>query len=265
MINEVGKSKKHKIKRPCQRDVVVDVDGEKYNVEIDCHYDEGVMKKNTHYLGRLYAEQEKQKNNQYESILPVNQMNIMVKGLNQGKVIDSYPRQNEEKRVVGKNTMRTYLLDVDFGNQKWYTGCRDKMINFCHLLMAENTSQIKEAIEGGIFSSMEFDMKILEAVEDATINGDDWEREEEMRVNTALKAAENYGRKKGLDEGRVEGREEGEAIGLEKGKAEGETIGLEKGKAQKQKEIAKAMLKENMDQSLIARITKLPLSQIMML
>ena len=147
IINEVGESKKLKIKRPCQRDVVVDVDGEKYNVEIDCHYDEGVMKKNTHYLGRLYAEQEKQKNNKYESILPVNQMNIIVKGLNQGKVIDSYPRQNNKKRVIGKNTMRTYLLDVDFGNQKWYTGCRDKMINFCHLLMAENTSQIKEAIE----------------------------------------------------------------------------------------------------------------------
>ncbi len=63
------------------------------------------------------------------------------------------------------------------------------------------------------------------------------------------------------EDGMNEGLRKGESIGLRKG----ETIGFRKGSLTKQEEIAKAMLKENMDKSLISKITKLPLSKIMML
>ena len=69
-------SSKDNGKRPKQRDLVVDVDGIKYNVEVDSSYSKGVMNKNTHYISYLYARQEKMKGGNYVSIPPVNQMNI---------------------------------------------------------------------------------------------------------------------------------------------------------------------------------------------
>ena len=56
--------------------------------------------------------------------------------------------------------------------------------------------------------------------------------------------------RKGIEQGRSEGR------------AEGEAIGLEKGAAQKQREIAKAMLQEGLEKSVITKITGLSASEL---
>ncbi len=55
---------------------------------------------------------------------------------------------------------------------------------------------------------------------------------------------------------------ERERIGIEQGRAEGEAIGLEKGAAQKQREIAKAMLQEGLEKSVITKITGLSASEL---
>ena len=55
---------------------------------------------------------------------------------------------------------------------------------------------------------------------------------------------------------------ERERIGIEQGRAEGEVIGLEKGAAQKQREIAKAMLQEGLEKSVITKITGLSASEL---
>ncbi len=100
---------------------------------------------------------------------------------------------------------------------------------------------------------MEDENKISEEVEDETINEDERNNERSDAFLAFFEAAKQYGI--------TLGKAEGEFIGYAKGKAEGEAIG----KTKNQKEIAKAMLEENIDKSLIARVTKLPLSQIMML
>ena len=55
---------------------------------------------------------------------------------------------------------------------------------------------------------------------------------------------------------------ERERKGIEQGRAEGEAIGLEKGAAQKQREIAKAMLQEGLEKSVITKITGLSASEL---
>lgn len=59
-----------------------------------------------------------------------------------------------------------------------------------------------------------------------------------------------------------QGRAEGHAAGLSEGRSEGEAIGLEKGAAQKQREIAKAMLQEGLEKSVITKITGLSASEL---
>ena len=66
----------------------------------------------------------------------------------------------------------------------------------------------------------------------------------------------------GIEQGRAEGRAEGEAIGLKKGRSEGEAIGLEKGAAQKQREIAKSMIKEGIAKEIIKKVTGLSADEV---
>ena len=51
-------------------------------------------------------------------------------------------------------------------------------------------------------------------------------------------------------------------LGLEQGRAEGEASGLAKGASQKQCEIAKRMLQENIEKSVITKVTGLSLEEI---
>ena len=60
--------------------------------------------------------------------------------------------------------------------------------------------------------------------------------------------------RKGIEQGRAEG----EAIGLEKGRSEG----LVEGAAQKQREIAKSMIKEGIAKEIIKKVTGLSADEI---
>ena len=55
---------------------------------------------------------------------------------------------------------------------------------------------------------------------------------------------------------------ERERIGIEQGRAEGEAIGLKKGAAHEKREIAKAMLQEGLEKSVITKITGLSASEL---
>ena len=62
----------------------------------------------------------------------------------------------------------------------------------------------------------------------------------------------------GIEQGRSEGLAEGEAIGLKKGRNEG----LVEGAAQKQREIAKSMIKEGIAKEIIKKVTGLSADEI---
>ena len=80
-------------------------------------------------------------------------------------------------------------------------------------------------------------------------NTDEWRRKY-MTFEYMLKERE----RKGIEQGRAEG----EAIGLEKGRSEG----LVEGAAQKQREIAKSMIKEGIAKEIIKKVTGLSADEI---
>ena len=55
---------------------------------------------------------------------------------------------------------------------------------------------------------------------------------------------------------------ERERIGIEQGRAAGEAIGLKKGAAQKQREIAKSMIKEGIAKEIIKKVTGLSAEEV---
>ena len=84
-------------------------------------------------------------------------------------------------------------------------------------------------------------------------NTDDWRRKY-MTFEYMLNERE----RKGLELGREQGLKQGR----EQGRAEGEASGLAKGASQKQREIAKRMLQENIEKSVITKVTGLSLEEI---
>ena len=88
-------------------------------------------------------------------------------------------------------------------------------------------------------------------------NTDEWRRKY-MTFEYMLKERERIG----IEQGRAEGLAEGHAAGLSEGRSEGEAIGLKKGAAQKQREIAKSMIKEGIAIEIIKKVTGLSADEV---
>ena len=222
-----------------QVDILVDINGEKYNIEIEHSYSTSKLKKDYSYACNIHSRQAKKGIKDYQTIKATNLIVIFVKGLNQSEVLTRYPFRNKNEEEILEDSMRIYLLDVEKG--MCYTEDTSKIVQFCHMLMAETEEELRKYTKG-VFNNMEVEEKLINNDLAISMDPDDYSMtfdlsDEELDRNSRIREA----------------REEGEAIGLEKGEV------------RKQNEIAKAMLKENMDKSLISKITKLSLSQIMML
>ncbi len=236
----------NKAKKPRQRDLVLDYKGEKYNIEVDCRYGNYVMKKNALYAGGLYSSQVLKK------VKPVNQMCVMMDNLYQNKLICRYPNKNEFGKETYKDTMRIYLLDVDFGLKNWYNGCTDRIMQFCQVLVADTEEKLRKYVKG-VFNDMKMEKKLVKEI--LKLNSDPNYIEENvpretMVVNGLVCEAH--------EDGMNEGLRKGESIGLRKG----ETIGFRKGSLTKQEEIAKAMVRDQVDKNIIAKYTGIPISKI---
>ena len=83
-----------------------------------------------------------------------------------------------------------------------------------------------------------------------------------MTFEYMLKERERIGIEQGRAEGHAAGLSEGHAAGLSEGRSEGEAIGLKKGAAQKQREIAKSMIKEGIAIEIIKKVTGLSAEEV---
>ncbi len=255
-INEIrGKAKLlsrnlYRVKRGDAKkevDILVDVDGEKFNIEIEDCYDEATLKKDYSYACNIHSRQAKRGIKNYNTIKATNQLIVFIKGLHQGTVLSRYPFKNENSKEILSDSMRIYLLDVEQG--MCYDKNTNKIIQICHALTAETEEEFKSAMKG-VFSNMEKDKRLVESDLAISMDPDDYSMTFDLSHEELLRnTIEDRALKKG------------ETIGLKKG----ESIGLKKGAARKQEEIARAMIKDKVDKNIIAKYTKLPLSKIMML
>jgi predicted transposase YdaD len=85
-----------------------------------------------------------------------------------------------------------------------------------------------------------------------------YENHLQLRYEEGQKAGLEKGLQQGLETGRQEGLETGRQEGLETGRQEG----LETGQQQKAQEIARTMLAQGMEPSLVAQVTGLSPDQI---
>lgn len=238
IINVVNKDQKQ-----AQVDFLLKHNHSYINLEAYTNFNIGSLIKNYHYVSGLFWKIAcKGKNYFYDS--SVIQINFMESNFFSDDLIsiESLPMLN----VKGLDSKYVLIVNVNLAklkNMKYTNSELEKYLKFlvCNdkeeLARLASDDQVLERTRKMIENFAE-DNKYL-----ATYEKEVWDR---MTYNADIEGAKNIGRQEGREKGREEGREEGRESGVQEGKTQ----------------TARAMLKDGMKPSLIAKYTGLPVTAI---
>ena len=242
----------NKANKDKQIDLLVDLDGEKINIELNNRQSLGIIDRNVVYACEVHGKQLKYKDNDYSGISRTIQINLNNFKCNKnGKLVDTYYLRNEDGKILTEK-FRIDYVDLVNAKENRYNEHEEKLARFCRAINAETMADFKKEI-GGIMEK-EAEDKLTEEVEkysrdDEVIALYSAYSREELERNTLLKEGKEEARKEGLAEGRAEGRKEGR----------------KEGKKEANLEIAKNLLDINMSIDNISKVTGLSKEEILAL
>ena len=223
-------------------DLLLKVDKYYINLEANTSLKDSLLIRNeAHFAGLIFNEYSRKDKKTLEEILY--QVSFNKKKRLSKELIVRLQYWDKELNV-GDESLLKVELNLDFVNKKYYN--KEKMNTFekaLMLLIIEDEKELLEFVKGD---------SILENVGNDIIS---YSRAKE--IVTAYENAmieENYRNNRAREEGYDKGHEEG----FDKGHEEG----LEQGAKQEKIEIAKSMLKQNLELELISNCTGLTIEQI---
>ena len=234
----------HKREANKQIDLLVDIEGEKVNIELQNKRSEGIINRNVVFASKVHAGQlkinnekgKKDSESKYAGIKRMLQINLM-RGRDKKKVKESYFLTNEEGEILTKK-LQIDLVNMEKAKELCYTKEETKLARWCRVILATTKEEFEEALGEDLMEREAKDL-LEEKVEQ-------YSRDEEV-----IEMYSEYAR----------AELETESV-LEEAKEQAEILGMEKGRVEKQIEIAKKMLEEKIDKDTIFRITGLSLKEI---
>ena len=148
--------------------------------------------------------------------------------------------REKDTNEVETDLIKSYHVDLTYLNNKEYNECRE-IEKLCLMFKEEISKYEKEIREDDIMDRAYEELESI-SKDEKIIGLYDAEAVQRKVMNTRLLYAEKVGREQGIEQGTQEG--------------------IKKGIQKEKIEIAKSMLKENLDFSLISKITGLSLNQI---
>ena len=244
-VQNVEHTVNNKKDKKLRSDIIVSIGNNIINLEMNKDYYEGLFLKNDAYMHKisssLYKEDE-----DYVDVKKVIQINFNnFDKFKKNKEIYKFIYMEEDTNIVLPENPIKYYIDLEY----IYDTCYNKPVEilseferYCLLLKAE-TRKFAKKIAGDDNIMKKIEKRIEELNEDENILGL-YDAEEEARKvwNTKLKYAEKIGEERGMEKG------------IKKG--------IEQGAKDEQKEIARNMLKENIDISIIIKCTNLTKEEI---
>ena len=206
------------------------------NIEVNNNSSLEVLERNMEYAHRLYSKKIKrgEENYQYTQVIQFNLNNFAFKG--NDKIVDIYTVTNDDN-IGLSNKLIFVQIYVPNLRKKWYT---------------KGMKSLSEE-EKYILALVEMDLDKLNSLGGDTLMDEYVKEAEEVSFEGGV--GEAYDKEWAL-------RDQGYRDGLSQGKEEGRTQGLSQGKSERNIEIAKNMLKENMDINLISKLTGLTKEEI---
>ncbi len=242
----------HKKEANKQIDLLVDIEGEKVNIELQNKKSEGIINRNVVFASKIHARQLKMKSekgkkeseSKYAGIKRTLQINLM-RGKEKKKVKESYFLTNEEGEILTKK-LQIDLVNMEKGKELCYTKEETKLARWCRVILATTREEFEEALGEDLMEKEAKDL-LEEKVEQYSQDEEVIEMyseysRAELETESVLEEAKEQAMKQGREEGIEQGREEGIR--------------------EKQIEIARKMLEENMDKNTVSRITDLSIEEI---
>ena len=196
-----------------------------------------IIRNEAHFAGLIFNEYARRDKKTLEEILY--QVSFNKKKRLSPELIVRLQYWDKELNVGDENILKVEI-NLEFVNQKYYN--KEKMTTFekaLMLLVIEDEKELQEFVKGdSILENVGNDIISYSRAKEIVTAYENQMIEENYRNNLA--------------------REEG----LEKGREEGIELGIEQGSKEKQLEIAKSMLKKNMDINLISELTELSIEEI---
>ena len=221
-------------------DLLLDMKGEKINIELNNICNTGIIDRNIVYIGKVHGTQLKRGFKSYKEIKPTIQINLDNEN-HTNELIEEYYLKNKKGKILTKK-LRIDILNLEKGSNMRYTNDErtNMLIRWCKVFISTTQKQLKEALKEIISNKSK--IKLLEYVN--KLSGDDEMVElytnlgrRELEYNTRLEEA-------------LENQEIEYNTRLEE-KLENQKIEYEKNKF----EIAKNLLKANVNIDIVSLST----------
>ena len=235
-------SKKEKNK---QVDLILEVDGNKINIELNNNSSEGVKNRNVVYQNNIHGRQLRYKDNDYSKIKDTIQICLNHFKCNEDGIKDVYYYRNNNGKILTEKSRIDYV-DLVNAKEKRYNESEEKLARLCRALTSITIEGLKKEL-GDDLMEKETKEKLEEEVskyssDDEVIALYSAYSREELERNTLIKEAKEEATKQGLEQGLKQG--------------------LTQGRKDKTLEIAQEMLNDDIETDKIIKYTGLTKKEI---
>lgn len=236
--NELDKNNENDKGERC--DYVALLSDTSLNIEVNNNSSLEVLERNMEYAHRLYSKKIKrgEENYQYTQVIQFNLNNFAFKG--NDKIVDIYTVTNDDN-IGLSNKLIFVQIYVPNLRKKWYTKGIKSLSEEEKYILALVEMDLDKLNDLGGENIMDEYVKEAEEVSFEGGVGEAYDKEWALR---------DQGYRDGLSQGKAEGREEGKAEGISEGKNE------------RNIEIARNMLKDNISVESISKYTDLSINEI---
>ena len=236
--NELDKNNENDKGERC--DYVALLSDTSLNIEVNNNSSLEVLERNMEYAHRLYSKKIRrgEENYQYTQVIQFNLNNFAFKG--NDKIVDIYTVTNDDN-IGLSNKLIFVQIYVPNLRKKWYTKGMKSLSEEEKYILALVEMDLDKLNDLGGENIMDEYVKEAEEVSFEGGVGEAYDKEWALR---------DQGYRDGLSQGKAEGREEGKAEGISEGKNE------------RNIEIARNMLKDNISVESISKYTDLSINEI---
>ena len=248
--NELDKNNENDKGERC--DYVALLSDTSLNIEVNNNSSLEVLERNMEYAHRLYSKKIRrgEENYQYTQVIQFNLNNFAFKG--NDKIVDIYTVTNDDN-IGLSNKLIFVQIYVPNLRKKWYTKGIKSLSEEEKYILALVEMDLDKLNDLGGENIMDEYVKEAEEVSFEGGIGEAYDKEWALR---------DQGYRDGLSQGKAEGTAEGKAEGRIEGFSQGKAEGISQGKIESKKEIAKNLLKNRVDISIIASSTGLTEEEI---
>ena len=150
-------------------DLLLDMKGEKINIELNNICNKGVINRNVVYIGKVHGTQLKRVFKSYKEIKPTIQINLDSEN-HTNELVEEYYLKNKVGKILTKK-FRIDILNLEKGSKMRYTNNEktNMLIRWCKVFISKTEKELKEALKEIISNKSK--VKLLEYVN--KLSGDD--------------------------------------------------------------------------------------------